>query len=139
MKMKAGYFTALGAFGLVILGSQGPSAQQAGNASLPAVGLRSTDHPPVPVDPLDVWMTPTKVHMTRTAALNAFISGVKLEDGGSSAKALPILSQPLLRQNPLSEYVQYLQRPRRALARPHRRRPSYLPGAHRGCPGRLSE
>ena len=52
-------------------------------------------------------MTPTKVHMTRTAALNAFISGVKLEDEGSSAKALPILSQPLLRQNPLSKYVQY--------------------------------
>ena len=52
-------------------------------------------------------MTPTKVHTTRTAALNAFISGVKLEDAGSSAKALPILSQPLLRQNPLNEYIQY--------------------------------
>ena len=107
MKMKAGYFVALGAFGLIVLGAQGPSAQQAGNASLPVVSLRPTDHPPVPVDALDVWMTPTKVHTTRTAALNAFISGVKLEDEGSSAKALPILSQPLLRQNPLSEYVQY--------------------------------
>lgn len=105
--MKTGYFVALSAFGLVVLGSQGPSAQQAGGAPLPVVGLRPTDHPPVPVNPRDVWMTPTKAHTARTAALNAFISGVRLEDGGSSAKALPILSQPLLREDPLSEYVQY--------------------------------
>jgi soluble lytic murein transglycosylase len=52
-------------------------------------------------------MAPTKAQTPRTAALNAFITAVKLEDEGSSVKALPILSKPLLRDHPLSVYVQY--------------------------------
>ena len=85
-----------------------PSAQQPVGATSPAVVvLRPTDHPPLPDDPSQFWMTPTKANTTRTAALNAFASAVKLEVDGQFAKALPILSQPLLRTHPLGEYVQY--------------------------------
>ena len=76
-------------------------------------------------------MTPTKAHTTRTAALNAFASAVKLEDDGQFAKALPILSQPLLREHPLREYVQYYKGLAELSRRPHDRRAQHLPGAHR--------
>ena len=95
-------------FGLAVLGSAGPSAQQPlGTASPAVVVLRPTDHPPLPADPAQFLMTPTKANATRTAALNAFASAVKLEVDGQFAKALPILSQPLLRDHLLGEYVRY--------------------------------
>ena len=105
--MKTRYLAGFAVSALVVLGTPGPSAQQPGDVSLPVVRLRPTDHPPVPTDASQAWMIPTKVHTTRTAALSAFITGVKLEDEGSSAKALPILSRPLPREHPLSRYVQY--------------------------------
>jgi hypothetical protein len=43
----------------------------------------------------------------RTPALTEFASAVKLEVDGSFAKALPILSKPLLTDHPLSDYAQY--------------------------------
>ena len=101
--MKTGYVAVFAVFGLVVVGSPGPSAQQPGDV----VALRPTDHPPLPTDASHIWMTPTKAHTTRTAALNAFLTGVKLEDEGSSAKALPILLRPLTREHPLREYAQY--------------------------------
>jgi soluble lytic murein transglycosylase len=52
-------------------------------------------------------MTPTKADTTRTPALTVFASAVKLEVDGQFAKALPILSQPLLRDHALGEYVRY--------------------------------
>jgi soluble lytic murein transglycosylase len=85
-----------------------PSAQQpVGTTSAAVVVLRPTDHPPLPEDPSRFWMTPTKADVTRTAALNAFASAVRLEGDGQFAKALPILSPPLLRGHVLNEYVRY--------------------------------
>ena len=52
-------------------------------------------------------MTPTEANTTRTPALDAFASAVRLEADGQFAKALPILSQPLLGGHVLGEYVQY--------------------------------
>lgn len=95
------------AVGLVALGAIGPSAQQPVGTTSPAVVLRPTDHPTLPADPSQFWMMPTRANTTRTPALTAFASAVKLEVDGQFAKALPILSQPLLREHPLGEYVQY--------------------------------
>lgn len=94
--------------GLGIFGSVSPSAQQpVGTASPAVVVLRPTVHPLLPSDPSQFWMTPTRANATRTPALTVFASAVKLEVDGQFAKALPILSQPLLRDHVLSEYVQY--------------------------------
>jgi soluble lytic murein transglycosylase len=94
--------------GPALLDTTGPSAQQpVGTTSPAAVVLRPTDHPPLPDDPSQYWMAPTKADLTRTAALNAFASAVKLEEGGQFAKALPILSLALLRDHALGEYVRY--------------------------------
>lgn len=89
-------------------GTTSPSAQQSvGTTSPAAIVLRPTDHPPLPDDPSQFWMTPIKANTARTPALNAFASAVKLEVDGQFAKALPILSQPLLRGHALGEYVLY--------------------------------
>jgi soluble lytic murein transglycosylase len=96
--------------GLISLGSSGPSAQQPAAAPVPSpqvITLKATDHPPLPSDPSQVWMTPSRAQATRTPALNAFAAAVKLEADGNFAKALPALSQPLLRDHVLNEYVQY--------------------------------
>jgi soluble lytic murein transglycosylase len=104
------------------LGSVGPSAQQpvaSASASgpvgpvgpialsLPLVSLTPTDHPLVPGDALQLWMMPSKAHTTRTAALNALASAVKLEGEGSSAKALPLINQATLGDHALGGYAQY--------------------------------
>jgi soluble lytic murein transglycosylase len=93
-------------FGL-LAGSVGSSAQQSGALSLPVAALAPTDHPIVPADVSQLWILPTRAHTTRTAALDSFAAAVRLETEGNSAKALPILSQPLLRDHPLSSYAQY--------------------------------
>jgi peptidoglycan lytic transglycosylase len=94
-------------FGLTVLASAGSSAQQPAATSPPVVVLRPTDHPSLPEEPSQFWMMPTRANTTRTPALASFASAVKLEVDGQFAKALPILSEALLREHPLSEYVQY--------------------------------
>ena len=95
--------------GPAALGPTGPSAQQQRTepAAPPVVVLRPTDHPPLPASPSQFWMIPAAANTARTPALNAFASAVKLETDGQFAKALPIVSQPLLRDHPLGEYVRY--------------------------------
>jgi soluble lytic murein transglycosylase len=100
----------LATFGAPIFGSNRPNAMQSGDSiEMPssAIVLRPTDHPLLPADASQLWMTPSKTDMARTAALTAFASAVKLESDGSSAKALPLLSKAVLRDHPLSDYVQY--------------------------------
>ena len=94
--------------GLAALDTSHPAAQQPARAASPAVVvLRPTIHPALPADPSQFWMIPTRANTTRTPALTLFASGVKLEVDGQYAKALPIFSQPLLRDHVLGEYVQY--------------------------------
>jgi len=95
------------ALGLVALGSVGPSAEQSGNPPSSAeVVLLPTNHPPVPADVSQLWMAPAKARPL-SVALNQFRTAVKLEVDGNFAKALPVLSQALLRDGPLSNYVTY--------------------------------
>ena len=109
--MKTGHFAGFAVFigfGLGALGSPGSSARQPIGTTSPAVVvLRPTEHPPLPDDPSQYWMTPTEANTTRTPALDAFASAVRLEADGQFAKALPILSQPILGGHVLGEYVQY--------------------------------
>ena len=94
--------------GLVAATAAGPSAQQAAPAPVTAtvVILRPTDHPPLPSDPSQIWMTPSRAQTTRTAALTALRppSNSKLT---ATCAALPVLSGPLLRDHVLNEYVLY--------------------------------
>jgi soluble lytic murein transglycosylase len=92
---------------LVAVGSVGPSAQQAGSVASPGdITLLPTNHPRVPASAADFWMVPP-ASSPRTPALSEFASAVKLEVDGSFAKALPILSKPLLTGHPLNDYAQY--------------------------------
>jgi soluble lytic murein transglycosylase len=105
--MKRGFLGVL-AVGLAAFGTTSLPAQQPVSTISPAaVVLRPTDHPPLPGNPLEFWMIPTKANTTHTPALNGFASAVKFETAGQFAKALPILSQPLLKDHPLGEYVVY--------------------------------
>jgi soluble lytic murein transglycosylase len=88
----------------------GPKAQQEPTDSASqsnATTLLPTDHPRVPRELSQLWMVPDKGRGVRTAALDSFVSAVKLEIEGDYAKALPILSQPSLLQGPLINYAEY--------------------------------
>ena len=104
--MKRSFLPLFAGVGL-LAGSLAPSAQQSVAVSLPVVALMPTEHPLVPTEDARLWMRPTKADTTRTAALASFATAVKLETEGSSAKALPILAQPMLRTHTLSRYAEY--------------------------------
>jgi soluble lytic murein transglycosylase len=89
----------------LLAGSIGPSAQQ--SVSQPLVTLAPTDHAAVPADDSLLWIIPGKAQLTRTSALASFATAVRLETDGSSAKALPILSQPLPENHALRDYARY--------------------------------
>jgi soluble lytic murein transglycosylase len=82
-------------------------AQQAPVSTPSDVTLLPTNHPRLSADPVQLWMIPSRAETTRTAALNAFASAVRLEVDGNYAKALPVFSEPLLRDTPLGDYVVY--------------------------------
>src|SRR5437868_485322 len=82
-------------------GATRPSAQQPVSAISSDMTLVPTNHPRFPSDASQLWMTPSKADMSRTAAVNAFVTAVGLEVEGNFTKALPTLSQPLLRDSPL--------------------------------------
>ena len=87
-----------------------PKAQQEAtdNASQPsAVTLLPTNHPRLPRELSQLWMVPDKGRSVRAAALDVFVSAVKLEVEGEYAKALPILSQPSLRQGLFIHYAEF--------------------------------
>src|SRR5438094_854522 len=82
--------------------AQQEAAENASQSS--AVTLRPTNHPRVPRELSQLWMVPDKGRGARTAALDAFVSAVKFEVDGEYGKALPILSQPSVRQGLLTHY-----------------------------------
>ena len=70
--------------------------------------LTPTNHPRVSADLSQLWLAPV-VRVPRTAAQSDFAEAVRLEVDANFAKALPILSQPALRQGPLGDYAAYYQ------------------------------
>jgi len=86
-----------------------PRAQQPAPASEPPA-LRPTNHPRLPADVSQLWLVPANGQnraRTRSAALIEFADAVKLEVDANYAKALPIFSQPALRQSALGDYAIY--------------------------------
>ena len=69
--------------------------------------LKPTSHPRLPGDLSQLWLAP--IAPARTAALNEFVSGVKLEVDSNFARALPIFMQPSVRQGTLGHYAEYYQ------------------------------
>ena len=92
--------------GLLIAGTSGRAQQQAAGGD---VVLKSTSHPRLPVELSQLWLAPVGRDTARPAALNEFLSGVKLEVDSNYGKALPIFLQPALRQGPLAHYADYYQ------------------------------
>ncbi len=90
---------------LALVGSAAaPRAQQVPPAT---VTLAPTNHPRLPRDLSQLWMVPESRSAVRTAAQREFTLAVKLEVEGSFTKALPILSQPAMKQGALGPYAEY--------------------------------
>jgi len=81
-------------------------AQAPGGAD---VVLKPTNHPRLPTDASQLWLAPAGRATVRSAALNDFATGVKLEVDSNFAKALPIFLQPAVRQGTLGHYAEYYQ------------------------------
>src|SRR5207245_308571 len=91
-----------------------PHAQQfaadAAAASLAAPGnalLGPTNHPRLPRDISQLWLAPKPPTVSRAAAPGTIIDAIKLVDGGSYEKALPVLSSAAAQQGPLGDYAAY--------------------------------
>jgi soluble lytic murein transglycosylase len=70
--------------------------------------LRPTNHPPLPAEPSQFWLTPAH-NSVPTVAMNELAAAVTFEVDGNFAKALPILVQPAVQQGTLGHYAQYYQ------------------------------
>jgi soluble lytic murein transglycosylase len=83
------------------------AAQQTSSLTSAAVVLRPTDHPRVPRELSQFWMVPDKGRV-RTAAQANLAAAVKLENDGSHAKALALLTSPAMKQDmALAAYAEY--------------------------------
>src|SRR5947209_7315799 len=73
--------------------------------------LRPTNHPRLPSDIAQLWLAPPATGAARarghSPAMLAFAEAVKLEVEANYAKALPMFSEPALRQGPLGDYAIY--------------------------------
>ena len=89
-----------------------PAAAPRAQATAPGGGdvvLKPTSHPRLPSELSQLWLAPPSRMPARSAALNDFATGVKLEVDSNFAKALPIFMQPAVRQGTLGHYAEYYQ------------------------------
>jgi soluble lytic murein transglycosylase len=90
-----------------------PRAQAPTPAAAVDVVLKPTNHPRLPTELSQLWLAPIGPvaggGTPRAAALNEFVTGVKLEVDSNFAKALPIFMQPSVRQGTLGHYAEYYQ------------------------------
>ena len=84
-----------------------PRAQQTAASLEREIVLKPTNHQRVPPDLSQLWFAPSASDKVRSAAANDLATAIKLEVDGEFAKALPILSQPALRQGTLGPYAVY--------------------------------
>jgi len=87
-----------------------PRAQQTSEAVVESA-LKPTLHPRLAADASLLWLAPDAAARVeaRTAALGDLTQAVKLEVDNNFARALPILTQPLVRQGTLGLYAEYYQ------------------------------
>jgi soluble lytic murein transglycosylase len=68
--------------------------------------LTATAHPPLPRDPLSLWLAPAEPARKPSAAMSGFRAGARLFGEARYAEALPLVSAPL-RGSPLAAYALY--------------------------------
>ena len=86
-----GRLAALGLASAVLLSSGVPTVAARGADPVTALSLTSTAHPPLPVDPEDIWISPDA---SARAAASALTRGVAELAAGRIDAALPLVSQP---------------------------------------------
>jgi soluble lytic murein transglycosylase len=110
--MRRTLIVALAFAAAILVGHAAPRAQQpaAADASVEAA-LKPTTHPRLPAEPTQLWLAPDAAARaaTRGAAIADFTQAVKLEVDNNFARALPMLSQPVVKQGTLGHYAQYYQ------------------------------
>jgi soluble lytic murein transglycosylase len=110
--MRRTLIVALAFAAAILVGHAAPRAQQpaAADASVEAA-LKPTTHPRLPAEPTQLWLAPDAAARaaTRGAAIADFTQAVKLEVDNNFARALPMLSQPVVKQGALGHYAQYYQ------------------------------
>jgi len=91
-----------------VAGHAVPRAQPPADAGVEAA-LKPTTHPRVPAEATQLWLAPDAAARaaTRGAAIAEFTQAVKLEVDNNFARALPMLSQPAVKQGTLGHYAQY--------------------------------
>ena len=105
--MRTQNFLWLTLIAVVLAPAAAPRAQQAPAAR--DVVVQPTSHPRLPGELSQLWLAPASRGAARTAALNEFATGVKLEVDSNFARALPIFMQPAVRQGALGHYAEYYQ------------------------------
>jgi soluble lytic murein transglycosylase len=96
-------------FAALVMPAASPRAQQQQAPAGGDVALKPTNHPRLPGELSQLWLAPTPRTTPRSAALNDFATGVKLEVDSNFGKALPIFLQPAVRQGVLGHYAEYYQ------------------------------
>ena len=94
----------------ILVGHAVPRAQQPATADASVeAALKPTTHPRLPPEPSQLWLAPDAAARaaTRGAAIADFTQAVKLEVDNNFARALPMLSQPVVKQGTLGHYAQY--------------------------------
>jgi soluble lytic murein transglycosylase len=93
-----------------VVGQAAPRAQEPADATVEAA-LKPTTHPRLPAEAAQLWLAPDAAARaaTRGAAVAEFTQAVKLEVDSNFARALPMLSQPAVKQGTLGHYAQYYQ------------------------------
>jgi peptidoglycan lytic transglycosylase len=93
----------------VLLSDAAPRAQGGAPDGSVEAALKPTSHPRLPADASQLWLAPDAAARAavRAPAIAEFTQAVKLEVDNNFARALPMLSQPALRQGPLGHYAEY--------------------------------
>src|SRR3954471_15971231 len=93
-----------------VLGHAAPRAQEPADASVEAA-LKPTTHPRLPAEAAQLWLPPHAAPPGGApgGGVAEFTQAVKLEVDSNFARALPILSQPAVKQGTLGHYAQYYQ------------------------------
>jgi hypothetical protein len=83
-----------------------PSAQSPSAADALTQPLTATLHPPIPPDPLELWLAPQETANRAAPALARFSAGIRLHAEEKYREALPLISG-LPRTSPLADYATY--------------------------------
>jgi soluble lytic murein transglycosylase len=126
---------------VIVLATVRGNAHPAANLAGVEPVLAPTNHPIVPADLSQLWLAPeVEKNRTRSAVLDQFVEGVKLEVDSNFARALPIFSRSALQQGVLGHYaIYYKGLAEMRIGRPTEARTTFRGLAAQGPVGYLAE